>query len=73
MRGRKRAEGMGDFPTKPINKKVGKVAGAFYIYIYGGGGGMLYTRYVGKVRKERRERTTTTLRRGRRIRVLRVI
>lgn len=50
----------GDFPTKPINKKVGKVGGVIYMRVY------MYTYiYIYKVRRERcgrkDERTTTTL------------
>lgn len=52
----------GDFPTKPINKKVGKVGGVIYMRVY------MYTHthiYIYKVRRERcgrkDERTTTTL------------
>lgn len=38
-----------DFPTKLINKKVGKVGGVIHI------AGVLYIQYTGKMRKERRE------------------
>lgn len=42
-------EGGLDFPTKPINKKVGKVGGVIHI------AAVLYVQYTGKMRKERRE------------------
>lgn len=41
----------GIFPTKPINKKVGKVGEVIYIHTED----VLYIQYTEKVRKERRE------------------